>query len=178
MLEGTLEVIESCILLMQGFLEPIAQHVSRQLLNVFKDADSTNSLGNLLHCSVIPTTKKGFLIIESYNNLGRDLKNDLVPTSLLWARLYSDTTSCVSIYVCYLFYHQWALRKRAWLHLFQIFIQTDMIFPSLRETVPSSLSPSSFEMLHSLNHICDSSLDTLQYVHYLQIREDLKQSRA
>lgn len=83
MLEGTLEVIESSLLLlMQGFLEPIAQHVSRQLLNVFKDADSSNSLGNLLHCSVIPTTKKGFLIIESYNNLGRDLKNDLVPTSL------------------------------------------------------------------------------------------------
>ena len=56
-LAGTSEVIWSKPLPKQGHLELLPRTVSRWLLSISKDGDSTASLGSLLQCSVILTVK-------------------------------------------------------------------------------------------------------------------------
>ena len=74
----------------QGPLEQVPKTVSRQLLIISKNGDSTTFLGNLCQCSVTLTVKKAFFSC-------------------------SDRTSCVSGYAHHLWSCHWAPLRKAWL---------------------------------------------------------------
>jgi len=120
--------------------------VSRWLLNISKEGDSTASLGNLCQCSV--TAKKCFLMFR-----GNLLCLSLCPLPLVLSLGATEKSLALS----------------------SLHPPFRYLYTLLRHTPPSLLfsrlnSPSSHyflagAMLQSLHHLNGPSLDSLQYVH-------------
>lgn len=122
--------------------------------------DSTTSLDNICQCMVILTVKKCFPHICLQNCMRLTAAKRILQPSLQLA-FFKDRTSFAPVCAHWLLSWHLAPLKNAWLHPSFKYLLT-WVFSSLGWSVPALIIG---ELLYSLKHLCDPSLDCLQYDH-------------